>query len=58
MFTGIVEEIGTVRQVVRGTRSSHFVIAADKVLNNTKIGDSICTSGAVFNRNQHGQRLL
>ena len=46
MFTGIVEEIGTVRQVVRGTRSSHFVIAADKVLNDTKIGDSICTSGA------------
>ena len=45
MFTGIVEEIGTVRQVVRGTRSSHFVIAADKVLNDTKIGDSICTSG-------------
>ena len=40
MFTGIVEEIGTVRQVVRGTRSSHFVIAADKVLNDTKIGDS------------------
>ena len=39
MFTGIVEEIGTVRQVVRGTRSSHFVIAADKVLNDTKIAD-------------------
>ena len=37
MFTGIVEEIGTVRQVVRGTRSSHFVIAADKVLNDTII---------------------
>ena len=44
MFTGIVEEIGTVKQVIRGTRS-HFVIAADKVLNNTNIGDSICTSG-------------
>ena len=58
MFTGIVEEIGTVRQVVRGTRSSHFVIAADKALNDTKIGDSICTQRSVFNRNQHGQRLL
>ncbi|MBS5343043.1 MAG: riboflavin synthase [Clostridium sp.] len=45
MFTGIVEEIGTVKQVIRGTRSSHFVIAADKVLNDTNIGDSICTSG-------------
>ena len=45
MFTGIVEEIGTVKQVIRGTRSSHFVIAADKVLNDTNIGDGICTSG-------------
>ena len=45
MFTGIVEEIGTVKQVVRGMCSSHFVIAADRVLNNTNIGDSICTSG-------------
>ena len=45
MFTGIVEEIGTVRQVIRGTLSSHFIIAADKVLKDTNIGDSICTSG-------------
>ena len=52
MFTGIVEEIGTVRQVVRGTRSSHFVIAADKDRRQHLYQRS------VFNRNQHGQRLL
>lgn len=45
MFTGIVEEIGTVRQITKGSRSSHFMIEADKVLQDTKIGDSICTSG-------------
>ena len=51
MFTGIVEEIGTVKQVVRGMCSSHFVIAADRVLNNTNIGDSICNQWSMFNRN-------
>ena len=45
MFTGIVEEVGTVRQVIKGNRSSHFIITASKVLDDTKIGDSICTGG-------------
>ncbi len=45
MFTGIVEEIGTVRQIVKGSLSSRFIIEADKVLQGTEIGDSICTSG-------------
>lgn len=45
MFTGIVEEVGTVRQVMKGNRSSHFIITANKVLEDTKVGDSICTSG-------------
>ncbi len=45
MFTGIVEEIGTVRQIVRSVQSSHFVIQAERVLQGTVVGDSICTSG-------------
>lgn len=45
MFTGIVEEIGTIRSVARGRDSAVLEIAAEKVLEGTVIGDSIATSG-------------
>ena len=45
MFTGIIEEIGTVRAVQPGAKSSRLTIGGKKVLEDTKIGDSICTSG-------------
>ncbi len=45
MFTGIIEEIGTVKQLIPGTVSYKLVVSADKVLEGTKIGDSISTNG-------------
>ena len=45
MFTGIVEEIGKVKNVQRGAKSITFCIEASKVLEDTKVGDSICTNG-------------
>ncbi|SFC16305.1 riboflavin synthase alpha chain [Alkalibacterium subtropicum] len=45
MFTGIVEEIGELKKVKKGAKSSELTIKADKVLEDTKIGDSIMTSG-------------
>lgn len=45
MFTGIVEEIGRIKNVQRGAKSITFCIEASKVLVDTKIGDSICTNG-------------
>lgn len=45
MFTGIVEEIGTVKSIKRGAKSFTLCIAADKVLENTRIGDSIAANG-------------
>ncbi|MGN0159017.1 MAG: riboflavin synthase [Brotaphodocola sp.] len=45
MFTGIVEEIGTIRQIRRGQHSAVLTINAKKVLENTKIGDSIAVNG-------------
>lgn len=45
MFTGIVEEIGYVEQLVRGEKSVKLRVRADAVLEDTRIGDSICTSG-------------
>ena len=45
MFTGIVEEIGVLKQIKHGEKSSILTVKADKVLEDTKIGDSIATNG-------------
>ena len=46
MFTGIIEEIGTVKGVKRGNRSVVLEVQAKKVLEDLKVGDSIATNGA------------
>lgn len=45
MFTGIVEEIGTVHAVTMGEKSAVLTIGADNVLEGTRIGDSIAVNG-------------
>ena len=45
MFTGIVEELGTVRRVLPGARAGKIVIGAHKVLEDVHIGDSIAVNG-------------
>lgn len=45
MFTGIVEEIGSVRHVISGAVSGEIQIGADKVLQGTRVGDSIAVNG-------------
>ena len=45
MFTGIVEELGTVKQVVSGSAWGQIEIAGRKVLEGTKLGDSIAVNG-------------
>lgn len=45
MFTGIVEEIGKVDQIRRGQHSAVLMIHAEKVLKDTKVGDSIAVNG-------------
>lgn len=45
MFTGIVEEVGKVKRVISGNKSGEIEIEASKVLENTKIGDSIAVNG-------------
>ena len=45
MFTGIVEEIGTVRSVQQSDRTGRLSVQARQVLEGTKIGDSIAVNG-------------
>ena len=42
MFTGIVEEVGTIGEVSPG----HLTVGATTVMDDLKIGDSICVNGA------------
>lgn len=45
MFTGIVEETGTIKSVVSGQSSGVISVNAGTVLKGTKIGDSIAVNG-------------
>ena len=45
MFTGIVEEIGKVYSIKRGTHSAVLNILANKILEDIHIGDSIAVNG-------------
>jgi riboflavin synthase len=46
MFTGIIEEIGTIRSIKWGNRSAVIRIRANRILEDMKKGDSINTDGA------------
>jgi riboflavin synthase len=45
LFTGIIEEIGSIRQMHFGTASVQLVINAKKILTDVNIGDSIAVNG-------------
>lgn len=45
MFTGIVEELGTLRAVRHGADSAQLVIGAEKILADIRTGDSIAVNG-------------
>ena len=37
MFTGIIEEVGTVRDIERGAQSARFTIGAEQVTEGTRL---------------------
>lgn len=45
MFTGIIEEIGTIKSINSNGISSQLCISANTILEDTKIGDSIAVNG-------------
>jgi riboflavin synthase len=55
MFTGIIEETGTVHAVRRGTRSSQLTIRALKITEDLREGDSISTDGVCLTVTSFGK---
>ncbi len=45
MFTGIVEEIGKIKEIKKGPASARLTIEAAVVLEDTQLGDSIAVNG-------------
>ncbi|QUG41170.1 riboflavin synthase [Psychrobacillus sp. INOP01] len=45
MFTGIIEELGTVKNVQKSASSMQLVIRAERILEDIKLGDSIAVNG-------------
>lgn len=45
LFTGIIEELGKVKQVVSGDAWGQIEITGEKVLEGTRLGDSIAVNG-------------
>ena len=58
MFTGIVEEIGYIRKITKGVKSSRLLIQANVVIEGSKIGDSICTNGVCLTVTNIGEGIF
>lgn len=57
MFTGIIEEVGKIEKIDQKGKSAKLTITCNKVLEETKIGDSIAVNGiclTVTNINKNG----
>ena len=58
MFTGIVEEIGTIEEVKRGQHSAVLKIRAEKVLEDVHLGDSIAVNGVCLTVTSFGGNVF
>jgi riboflavin synthase len=46
MFTGIIEQVGVVASFIRGQQSAKLMIAAARIFDDLKVGDSVAVNGA------------
>lgn len=58
MFTGIIEETGTVSAITSQSAGTALCIAADKVLEGTVVGDSIAVNGVCLTVTSLGGRTF
>lgn len=55
MFTGIIEEIGTIRQIRKGSVSGALTIGAKTVMEDVKLGDSVAVNGVCLTVRERGR---
>ncbi len=55
MFTGLVEELGTLRGIARGSDSAKLSVDASLVVKDVKLGDSIAVNGVCLTVVEYGR---
>lgn len=58
MFTGIVEEVGRVKAIQKGSVSSFIKIEAEKIFGDIHIGDSIAVNGVCLTVTDFGGKIF
>jgi len=58
MFTGIVEELGTLKSIIRRQGIAIFEVKAQKVLEDAKVGDSVAVNGVCLTVIEKGRDYL
>lgn len=56
MFTGLVEELGKIKSITKGTKSARLTIEGQVVLKDVKLGDSIAVNGTCLTVVEYTQR--
>lgn len=55
MFTGIIEEIGKVENIIKNTHSFKLIVKCKKVIKDVSVGDSIAVNGACLTVTEFGE---
>lgn len=55
IFTGVIEELGTINRIEQGSNSSRINVHASKVLGDVRIGDSIAINGVCLTVTEYSQ---
>ena len=58
MFTGLVEEVGKVREIKKSSKGAKLKVECKNVLEGTKIGDSIAVNGVCLTVVELGENYL
>ena len=58
MFTGIIEEVGTIKKITSKTSGLQISISAQKIMDDLKKGDSISVNGVCLTVIKHTNNLF
>ena len=58
MFTGIIEELGTVKAVKKGTKSAELSIEGNKIFDDIHLGDSIAVNGVCLTVTEYSGNIF
>lgn len=53
IFTGLIEEIGTIQAVQKGAKSARLTIRASAIFDDLKLGDSVAVNGVCLTVSSH-----